>query len=1176
MIGASMICRSGKRIGAVALIAFAATGLGTAQSPAVPSLIVMAQPAVAYGPYNAHILQGGIELSKKLHEHEPIASAQHSWSMSLWFKSDEPAQTAFIAGVGHPWEAFPRYLALKDGRPAFWAGGTGEGHELIGATPLARGVWHSLAVSVDADGKSHLLADGAEVAAGTIALGVSSSTIVMSPTKGSLWPDTKHFGGLLAQVSLRSMPLSSDAVSAMSKVPAGLDNLPFEEGSRPWPVQSQGPSGMVAPQDPSLLPHSAAPFLAPKALPPVVGTDTATNDGNALILRHGWMLADAEDIKVSGSEIAGSSFNDAKWMPAVVPGTVLTTLIARGVYPDPDFGLDNMAIPESLSKHSFWYRNTFTPPATMKGKKLAMTFHGVNYRATIFINGNRVGDVLGAFRHKEFDVTQFVKPGEKNNLAVFIEPPFHPGIAHEQSLGAGSGDNGGVMMLDGPTFGATEGWDWIPGIRDRNIGIWQDVALTASGAIEVAVPQIITHLTDSNPAITNAEITVHVPLVNDTKSAVRGTVEIAFDDVQVSKAVIVPSGGTSVELSPKDFPQLVVQHPKLWWPNGYGAQDLHTMKLAFRQGGKASDIREERFGIREITYEISAFGSNGHVRRVEDSPTVATLLGKGPVIEQSHEGFRETPEGWITSIVPGMEDSPALEPDADTKLGTALVIKVNGVRIAVKGGSWGMDDMLKRVSRERIEPFFRLHKEANVNMIRNWMGQDTEDVFYELADEYGMLIRNDFWDSTQNWNLEPDDSELFLANAKDTISRYRNHPSIAVWCGRNEGVPPPAINVGLDKLITELDGTRYYSADSNKINLHDSGPYKYQEPEEYFTKLSLGFAVEVGLASPPTLEAFQAFLPKEDQWPISDDWAYHDWHQGGNGATEPFVQTINDEFGPATSLADFDRKAQMLNYEGHRAVFEGFNAHLWQPNSGRLLWMTQPAWPSTQWQIYSHDYDTHGSFYGVKKASEPIHVQMNLPAHDVAIINNTLVPLTNVTVTARVFDTMSKPLLAKTITLSAAANAETPALAMELQAALEAAGTVLVKLELKDSAGELLSDNFYWLAANKSDYRRMNKMPAATLTATAKISTATGSERHATITLVNSGTGAAVATKLTLKDAATGLRILPAYYSDNYVSLLPGATKTIDIAYPTISAATTMKVDLRGWNVTPASIALVP
>jgi hypothetical protein len=1170
----------------LALLALVPFSLGakaqSTSSPLVPGLLTISQPAVAYGPYNGTFLQGGLGLTKPLHDHEPLASAQHGWSMSLWFKTSDPKPTTLLAGVGRPNEGFPRYLALSHGHPALWVGGSGEGHELQGTSPLVPGQWHSIAVCVDAEGKAHLYADGAEVAAGTLSLGPSSTVVELAPTEEASGPlaGAKHFGGLLAQVSLRSVPLAPNEVAAMNSAPAGLDNLPFEEGSRAWPVQISGPAGTYAPQDPSLLPHSMAPARAAKAVVPEPGEDAATGDGSLLLLRHGWQLADAATVKVEGSELAKQSFSAAgraeDWMPAVVPGTVLTTLIARGVYPDPDFGLDNMVIPESLSKHSFWYRNVFTPPASMRGRHLALTFHGVNYHATIFLNGNRIGDILGAFRHKEFDVTAFVKPGEKNVLAVLIEPPPHGGIAHEQSLAAGAGDNGGVMMLDGPTFGATEGWDWIPGIRDRNMGIWQDVALTAHSAVEIAVPQIITHPTDPNPAAAKAEITVRVPLTNDTKAAVQGTIEIAFDDVRASKPITVPPGGTTFELAPKDFPQLIVQHPKLWWPNGYGSPALHTMKLIFKAGGSVSDTREERFGIREITYELSAFDATGHVRRVEDAPTVSALAETGPAILQTHEGFRETPEGWVPTIAPGMENSPALKPDSDLKLGTALVIKVNGVRIAVKGGSWGMDDMLKRVGRERLEPYFRLHKEANVDIIRNWMGQDTEDVFFDLADEYGMLVWSDFWDSTQGWNLEPGDPGLFLENAKDVIARYRNHPSIAVWCGRNEGVPPPAINLGLARLISELDGTRYYSADSNKINLHDSGPYKYQEPEDYFTKLSLGFAVEVGLPSPPTLEAFQAFLPKEDQWPISDDWAYHDWHQGGNGDTAPFVQTIDEEFGPATSLADFDRKAQMLTYEGHRAVFEGFNAHLWQPNSGRMLWMTQPAWPSMQWQIFSHDYDTHGAFYGVKKASEPIHVQMNLPAHDVAVINNTLAPLTGVTVTARVFDTQSKLLMEKSATITAAANAETPALAMELQAAMEAAETVFVKLELKDSAGKLLSDNFYWLAAHKSGYRRMNEMPPATLTANLKLARGGAAEHHATVTLINSGTSAAVATKLTLKDAATGERILPAYYSDNYVSILPGETKTIGIAIPSSSAKGAVKVDLRGWNVTPVSVAATP
>ena len=88
-----------------------------------------------------------------------------------------------------------------------------------------------------------------------------------------------------------------------------------------------------------------------------------------------------------------------------------------------------------------------------------------------------------------------------------------------------------------------------------------------------------------------------------------------------------------------------------------------------------------------------------------------------------------------------------------------------------------------------------------MNIVRNWMGQNTEESFFDLADEYGLLVWNDFWDSTQDYNLEPDDSALFLRNARDTILRFRNHPSIAVWCGRNEGVPAPAVNQGLIDLI---------------------------------------------------------------------------------------------------------------------------------------------------------------------------------------------------------------------------------------------------------------------------------------------------------------------------------------------------------------------------------------
>jgi hypothetical protein len=371
--------------------------------------------------------------------------------------------------------------------------------------------------------------------------------------------------------------------------------------------------------------------------------------------------------------------------------------------------------------------------------------------------------------------------------------------------------------------------------------------------------------------------------------------------------------------------------------------------------------------------------------------------------------------------------------------------------------------------------------------------------------------------------------------------------------------------------LPQLDGTRLYSASSNRVNLHDSGPYKYQEPSEYFTHLALGFAVEIGLPSPPTLESFESFLPKEDRWPISDDWAYHDWHQGGNGDIAVFMQAMNEQLGPPSSLADFDRKAQLLNYVGHRAVFEGFNSHLWNPNSGRMLWMTQPAWPSTEWQIFSHDYDTHAAFYGVKLASEPIHIQLDLPKYEIAIINNTTAALLKLSVHAQVFDPSTKLLLERSATIDAAPNSANNVVRLALEDALAHNPVIFVKLTLTDATGKQLSQNFYWLAAHDYDYRKLNDMPAVALQATAASETV-GDEKHITVTLTNPSQTTALTTKLTLLESTDGPRILPAYYSDNYISLLPNERRTIEITYPSSPTHTHPAIALRGWNITPKTI----
>ena len=513
-------------------------------------------------------------------------------------------------------------------------------------------------------------------------------------------------------------------------------------------------------------------------------------------------------------------------------------------------------------------------------------------------------------------MTDFVKPGGVSALAVLISPPPHPGIPHEQSLRAGPGPNGGAMTLDGPTFAATEGWDWIPGIRDRDIGIWQNVILKATAEVKIGDPQMVTTL--PLPDTSRADVEIDVPLTNLGAKPVQGNLTASFEQATLTKKVALRPGDTTVRLLSAEFAQLTVAHPRLWWPNGYGKPELYHLTLTFTAGGRQSDQEKLHFGIREITYELSLLDSTGHLRRVDFSPSVARTNNQ-QIVDVSHAGLRRTPGGWVASIAPDAESSPALRPLDDARTAPFLVVRVNGVRIACRGGNWGMDDMLKRVSRARLEPYFRLHRDANLNIIRNWMGQNTEEVFYDLADEYGLLVWNDFWASTENYNLEPEDPALFLKNARDTILRFRNHPSILLWCARNEGVPSETVNRGLADLVRSLDGTRNYFPSSNQVNLLPSGPYKYQEPASYFTNLGRGFAVEMGVPSMPTLEAFRAMVPQPDQWPVSDTWAYHDWHQSGNGDVAPFMDHLQAEFGAATNLEDFERKAQMLNYVEHRA-----------------------------------------------------------------------------------------------------------------------------------------------------------------------------------------------------------------------------------------------------------------
>lgn len=1148
-------------LAAALLLTAAASPAATTPAPGSSA----AAPTAVYGPYNADFISGGSALAKPLSGFKGTATvaAGVAFSLSGWVHAQEcPGHRCLLFGIGSRGGS-GIFLGLKDSRLALWVTGA----PVVASTaPLGAGTWRFIVATFDGS-TVRLYLDGTQVASQAAHTPAVRPILQLAPRR-FLAADDGPFAGRLADVLVTRAALGAPEIRAAAHRPPAFDLINFEAGSPSWPVQTRQMVGQSAPQDAWTLPKSRAPFSAPVAAP--VSNEPALRqlDANTYLVGR-WRLRPAPEVAASPEKIAAAGFDASAWYPAVVPGTVLTTLIARGVYPDPAFGLNNLAIPESLNKQDYWYRTTFVAPPLAPGQHARLDFNGINYSARIWVNGHFAGAMRGAFARGRLDVTGLLHPGQPSVIAVRVSPPPDPGIPHEKSISAGPGNNGGMLALDGPTFIATEGWDWIPAVRDRNTGIWQDVRLHVTGEVEIGDLQVITTLPDPHSTAT-AEVEIDVPLTSHLDRPVTAQLRAAFDDVAVVKPVTLAPGTTRVVLDPAEFPALRISHPRLWWPNGYGEPTLHTLRTTVAVAGHESDRRVTRFGMRQVTYELSLLDSHGHLRRVEINPSLARARGER-LVDTSHAAIRRlTAEHfgtWAPTLRPGAERSPAVQPLKDDPLAPNLVIRVNGVRIAVRGGSWGMDDFLKRVSRQRLEPYFRLERQAHLNTIRNWLGQSTEENFFSLADEYGLMVIDELWISTQNFQLEPEDVPLFLANAADVIRRFRNHPSIIFWNGRNEGVPPPLINVGLARLVDTLDGTRYYSPASLAINLALGGPYAYRPPQFYFNYWGNGFTMEVGLPSFPTLEAFKAMMAPEDWWPIGDTWAYHDWHASGNGDTRPFMAAMSKRYGAPTSLEDFARKAQLMNYESHRAVFEGFNAGLWTRNSGRLLWMSQPAWPSTVWQILSWDYDTHASYYGVKSAAEPVHVQLNLPDWQIAVINNTQQALHGLRLRAAIHRLDGKTITRVHARLDAAANAVTAGPTLELGPLLEQDRALLITLSLSDSHGKLLSRNFYWQTRDDADGRLLVGMPAQRVSLSVSRLSQT-SESHVHIRVRNEGSIPVLAVKLTLLNA-DGKRILPAYYSDNYISLLPHESRDIEIDFP---GAPHGACAVRGWNVVPGRV----
>lgn len=333
-----------------------------------------------------------------------------------------------------------------------------------------------------------------------------------------------------------------------------------------------------------------------------------------------WKMMKAGDIADPGEKVSLSDYPTTNWLPAIVPGTVLNSLVYNQKYPEPYYGINNKIesklIPDISETgrdfYTYWFRTEFTVPKSFEGKHVWLQLDGINYRAEVWVNGNLLSTIKGMFLQDYIDVTSFVKIDKSNALAIKVYPVDIPGSAKPKSWGAigefHNGGNGNIGL--NTTMLMTVGWDFtfMDGIRDRNTGIWKNISLYSTGKVALRHPFVKSEL--RKPDYDQAREFVSVEVVNPTtvfnpiNCTVKG--EILGENITFEKKVKVMRGEDKVlSFSPEEFPQLVINSPRLWWPVNKGPQNLYELKMTVSIDGVVCDSVKTKFGIREITSDTN-------------------------------------------------------------------------------------------------------------------------------------------------------------------------------------------------------------------------------------------------------------------------------------------------------------------------------------------------------------------------------------------------------------------------------------------------------------------------------------------------------------------------------------------------------------------------------------------
>jgi exo-1,4-beta-D-glucosaminidase len=849
-------------------------------------------------------------------------------------------------------------------------------------------------------------------------------------------------------------------------------------------------------------------------------------------LREGWNVQSACKLQADGAAISTAAFHPEHWNSATVPATVLATQLAAGEVKDPYFGTNmcnlpgtaypighnfsNLPMPEDSPYHcGWWYRKEFAIPAADKGKTIWLHFEGINYRANVWVNGKKIADktqAAGAYRTYNFDVTGFVEAGKPNVVAVETFAPDAKDL--------------GINWVD-----------WNPCPPDKDMGLWGAVDLVTTGPVALRSPLVATHFAD--PSLKQADLTVYAELHNATDHAIRGNVTGTVANVPVQQQVeLAPHEDRTVVFTPQQFPQLHIKNPRIWWPYQMGAPDLETLTLRFVENGKISDEQSVRFGIREMTSELT------------------------------DKGYR--------------------------------LFRVNGKPILIRGAGWSQD-MLLREDPAQLENQFRLVRDMHLNTIRLEGKLETEN-FFQLADQQGILVMLgwcccDQWEHWEDWT--PENYSVAAESLRSQMLRIRHHAGLLVWLNGSDNAPPAFVESAYLKIEAETHwpnptlsaASTQNTSPSGKNGVKMLGPYDWVDPSYWYVDTNkyggaYGFNTETSPGPAiPSLASIHKFIPSDQLWPQNATWAYH---FGGGEFSEltVFDEAMKATYGQPHSAEDYVRIAQTMSYDSERSMYEAYGRNKYT-STGVIQWMLNNAWPSMIWHLYDYYLEADGGYFGAKKACEPLHIQYSYDDHSIVVVNSTYQLSPMITADVHFYDANLKPLFKDQKQLQAAADSSTRAFAIPGDAFNAGSKIYFADLTLRNAKGEVLSHNFYWIPSklstfdwNKTDYTHTPASEHEDLTALLSLPKAnlqtqvrmgdSSDGRKIELRLQNPSNALAFQVSFAARTKSGDL-IAPVLWSDNYIELMPGESRTITAILPK-DAPENPDVLLSGWNISSETL----